>query len=401
MSELSFQFISMIIAINIPLLFVAVALGDSDSRRILLYFCWGVFAGAAAFVLNVYFDSSPQQAQRLNLSIAPLVEEVLKGLPLLLFLNEKRYPHITKVIVFCAMVSGIGFSVQESMYYFSVSSRAISDVAALSVRSCTTALMHGMTTAAIGIGLLLFQKHKHIMVPLVFSLFALSASIHALFNLLLETPLAFIGMVLPLGLFFAGRRFLQEWTGAKEHTMRRDFALVLTGFLALGAFLMDALFSAAYVFLYGGKFTDITVGFYSRSCAYAFLAFTILGLLFVPEAWKARRRILVNIAFAMVIACILYGVVVSNERLLFHAISVLALGSAVFALWLLARRKGARFFAGVVILISALELWRIILYLYGELGGMLGVFSLIYLPVYGLLGWAVWRLRKSGETEPG
>jgi len=401
MSELSFQFISMIIAINIPLLFVAVALGNSDSRRILLYFCWGVCAGAAAFALNSHFDSNPQQAERLHLSIAPLVEEILKGLPLLLFLNEKRYPHITKVVVFCAMVSGIGFSVQESMYYFSVSSRAINDVAALSVRSCTTALMHGMTTAAIGIGLLLFQKHKHIMVPLVFSLFALSASIHALFNMLLETPLAFVGLVMPLVLFFGGRRFLREWTEAKERTLRRDFAVVLTGFLALGAFLMDIVYSVAYIFLYGGGATDITVGFFSRSCAYAFLAFTIFGLLLVPEAWRARMRILVNIAYAVVIGCILYGVVVGNERLLFHAILILALGSAMFALWLLVRHTHKHFFACVVMLISALEIWRSVLELYSDVGGVSEFFSLIYLPAYALLAWAVWGLRSGGEKTPG
>ena len=183
-------------------------------------------------------------------------------------------------------------------------------------------------------------------------------------------------------------------------TLRRDFAVVLTGFMALGAFLMDVVYTAAYIFLYGGNVADITVGFYSRSCAFAFLAFTVFGLLFTPETWKRRRRILVNGAYALVIGCILYGVVAENERLLFQAMLVLTLGCAIFALRLLAHRGKARFFALVVILISLLEIGRTMLYLYGEADRVLGVLLLIYLPVYGLLGWMLMGLRNEYKKEP-
>ena len=147
----------------------------------------------------------------MTLSIAPIVEEICKGLPLLFFLNEKKYPHITKVIVFCAMVSGIGFSVQESMYYFELSSQELGDIAVLAARSLTTALMHGMTTAVIGIGFLLLYKQKFIMITSLFALFALSASIHALFNLLLQTKLAFIAMLMPISMFIGGWLFIKKY----------------------------------------------------------------------------------------------------------------------------------------------------------------------------------------------
>ena len=169
----------------------------------MLYFCWGTFAGLLSYNIN-NFISSPEQAGRAVTAIAPIVEEICKGLPVLLFLRRKRFPKITETIVYCAMACGVGFSIQESIYYFSVSSGAAGDIVTLIIRTLTTALMHGMTTAMIGIGLLTLQKHRHILLPVVFSLLALSASVHALFNLLLPTNLAVIAMLMPIGLFFAG-----------------------------------------------------------------------------------------------------------------------------------------------------------------------------------------------------
>ena len=210
MNDLSFQFLSSFIAIVLPLLFIALILDNRDSKRIILFICWGIFSGILAFNLNNYFGLGWSQVDRMTLSVAPLIEELCKGLPILLFLNRKKYPQITKQILFCAMASGIGFSIQESMYYFAISSREINDIAALVVRSCTTALMHGMTTAAIGAGLLLLRRHKELLIPVIFGLFALSASIHALYNLLLQTYLAFVALLMPFTMLLVGWWFVSN-----------------------------------------------------------------------------------------------------------------------------------------------------------------------------------------------
>ena len=213
MGELQFQFIGTFIALAIPLLFVVFMLGRGDSRRIILYFCWGLFAGVLAFNLNNMLSAG--QVNRLVLSIAPLIEEVLKGLPVLLFLNTGKYPRITRLVVYCAMASGIGFSVQESLYFFALSSHAMSDLLALVFRTLTTALMHGMTTAAFGIGLLVTQKLMLAHIPVIFGLFAFCACVHALFNLLLQTDLAVIAVLMPVAMFFAAWIFMRR---EEEHT---------------------------------------------------------------------------------------------------------------------------------------------------------------------------------------
>jgi len=216
MNDLSYQFISSFFAMAIPLLFVAFIIDNKDSRRIILFFCWGIFSGVLAFNINNYFGFTWSQADRMALSVAPMIEEVCKGLPVLLFLNGKKYPQINKQIIFCAMASGIGFSIQESMYYFAISSRDLGDIAALVVRTFTTALMHGMTTAFFGFGLMFMSKLRQMLVPLIFGLFAFSVSIHALYNLLLNTYLAFVALIMPLLMFITGWWFVRNMDSKKR-----------------------------------------------------------------------------------------------------------------------------------------------------------------------------------------
>ena len=212
MSNLSYQFLSNFIAMTVPLLFIVFMIDNKDNRRTILYLCWGIFSGILAYNINNLLGAEWGQSDRMVTSIAPMVEELLKGLPVLLFLNRKKYPQITKTIVFCAMASGIGFSIQESMFYFAISSREANDIAALIVRSFTTALMHGMTTAIIGVGIMQLRKYTELLVPVVFGLFALSVSIHALYNLLLHTYLAVVALIMPFAMLIAGWWFVRNKT---------------------------------------------------------------------------------------------------------------------------------------------------------------------------------------------
>jgi len=204
MDSVTIQLLGGCISAIIPMLFVALMVQEENSRRIILYFCWGVFASLLSYGGNMFFGAPQDSMARVTSAVAPIVEEVCKGLPVLLFLRRRKYPQITEQIVYCALASGVGFSILESIYYFSISMESISDVVLLMIRALTTTLMHGMSTAFLGIGLLILQKQRQILLPSVFSLFAFSACIHALFNLLLPTNLAVIAMLMPVGLYFTG-----------------------------------------------------------------------------------------------------------------------------------------------------------------------------------------------------
>lgn len=216
MDSITISLLGGCIATIIPLLFVCGLVKDINSRYVLLYFCWGTLSGLLSYGLNNYFAAEPEQAARVYTSIAPIVEELCKGAPLLLFLIKRKISYTPILIVYCALASGVGFSIQESIFYFAQSSGQWADIVTLTVRTMTTALMHGMCTAILGTELMLMKKHKHILFPMIIGLFALSTGIHALFNLLLPTKLAVVAMLLPIGLFFAGLTFLSGFEDEAE-----------------------------------------------------------------------------------------------------------------------------------------------------------------------------------------
>ena len=83
-----------------------------------------------------------------------------------------------------------------------------SDLVTLVVRTLTTALMHGMATGIFGMGLMILQGQRCILLPVVFGLLTVSTGIHALFNLLLPTNAAVVAMLIPIGLYLTGLVFL-------------------------------------------------------------------------------------------------------------------------------------------------------------------------------------------------
>lgn len=214
----------------IPLLFLVVMVRDKYSKYILLYFGWGLVSVLFAFVFNEFFAAIPGQTYRVSSDIAPIVEETVKSLPLLLFLRSKNLN--SRLLIYCAMASGIGFSVQETLYYFTsfTSSPDISVLFPVLVRTITTCLMHGMCTAAIGIGITITSEYKAIRVPMLLGLLALSATIHSLFNILINTRLAFISLIMPAILYFIGLAILSETNSNNEENtvetvLHRDTSL--------------------------------------------------------------------------------------------------------------------------------------------------------------------------------
>ncbi len=194
----------------IPLLFLIFMLKDKQSKTILSYFCWGLFSVIFAFILNEWIAQGAGQPERITGNVAPVVEEALKALPLLLFFKNRKFK--PNLVIYCAMASGVGFSVQETLYYFTsfTSSPDAASLLPLIVRTVTTCLMHGMSTAVLGFGITVTVRLKAVRIPMVLGLLALSATIHSLFNILINTRLAIVALLMPAILYFLGLALLSE-----------------------------------------------------------------------------------------------------------------------------------------------------------------------------------------------
>lgn len=194
----------------IPLLFLIVMIKDKQARYILAFFCWGICSVLVAYIINTSFSYDSEQSARLTTSIAPIIEESLKALPLLIFMIKKQENE--KLVIYCAMASGIGFSVQETLYYFT-SLSSTPDMGLLLpviVRTVTTCLMHGMATTIVGFGIARLTNDRRVRIPIVLGMLSLAVTIHSIFNTLIYTRLAFFALIMPAVLYFVGLMLLSE-----------------------------------------------------------------------------------------------------------------------------------------------------------------------------------------------
>lgn len=191
-----------------PLLCLIILL-KGENRLLMLFFTWGLIAFAISlFVNNFLVRNSFVTIQELSISWAPIIEELTKALPLLYFCfnsKDRRIP-----IVYYGIAVGVGFAIQENyIYIFEHLDENQSPVLFTLSRCFTSCLIHGITTGMIGYGLMLVRKLKEMIWPMLFGLYTLAVTIHALYNLYISTHYQYIGMIMPLLLYLLGYTVLK------------------------------------------------------------------------------------------------------------------------------------------------------------------------------------------------
>lgn len=178
----------------------------------------GVVAGVSYFVNVSLFGLTGADHRLLTIFQAPLVEELLKAVPLLLLIRAGRVGFLVDAAIF-GFATGTGFALVENIYYL----RAVGD-ASLGlwiVRGFGTAVMHGGSTAIVG----MVTKAVTGQARSSRSWFALPGLLaaylfHAFFNSFLLPPLASALLVLavfpPLLMVVFGQseRYLRSWLGS-------------------------------------------------------------------------------------------------------------------------------------------------------------------------------------------
>jgi len=211
--------LSVFLSTIIPILFLA-GLLKRENRMLILFFCWGLIAFLAASYANGVISKNFRMSHTsMAVSVAPIVEEFLKFLPLLTFLFLKK----TKdkfAILYYGMAIGIGFSIQENYLYlnqYKVFNRE-SVLMLVILRGISTSLMHGLTTAIVGFGLCVVKDFKVFTFPLTFGLLALAIVSHSLFNLYINSDMKIIGLIMPLAVYIISLTALHSLDEFKENS---------------------------------------------------------------------------------------------------------------------------------------------------------------------------------------
>ena len=187
-------------------------------------FFWGVIVAAGgAFIINtvlgvgVYLFTGSEAATELTSGslIAPVVEETLKGLAVLIvfFIFRREFDSILDGIIYAAIVA-LGFAAAENSYY--IFARGYQENGwtgfwvLVFVRIVLVGLQHPFYTAFIGIGLAISRMNRQMAIILLAPLIGWCVAVftHAFHNTLLDVMPGLGGMA--VGALF-------DWSGLDRH----------------------------------------------------------------------------------------------------------------------------------------------------------------------------------------
>jgi protease PrsW len=123
------------------------------------HFLWGAFGAVvlgiiASIVLSHFIGISGTESNSASLIrtilIAPVIEEISKGIFLLITVNSKKFDNITDGIIYGAAI-GLGFGMTENFIYFLTYGDSFSSwLQLVLIRSLFSAVMHSISTASFG-----------------------------------------------------------------------------------------------------------------------------------------------------------------------------------------------------------------------------------------------------------
>ena len=133
-----------------------------------------------------------------SLRLAPVIEEILKALPVLLFAlvcsdEEKQ-------VLPLSMAVGIGFAILENAWYLLGNLDTVTLGWAF-LRGISASLMHGICTFLVGCGILYVRKEKALFYTGIFGLLTLAITLHATYNLLVATAWDVLGFLMPVAIY--------------------------------------------------------------------------------------------------------------------------------------------------------------------------------------------------------
>ena len=190
------------VCIAAPLLVAAFCMGKKYYR--MFFFC---FSGMATCLLSAYVNTFFAQLYNANLinattQIAPVVEEIMKLLPLLFYLLifEPRAEKINSSVLILAT----GFATFENICY--LTQNGATDLPFLLIRGFGTGSMHIVCGAIAGYGLVYVWQRGWLRIAGTAGLLCAAVTFHAIYNLLIAYggKVQYIAYALPILTIMAG-----------------------------------------------------------------------------------------------------------------------------------------------------------------------------------------------------
>ena len=186
------------ICVAVPILLMLFVL-EKKSKITAGYMLVGIFVCLFVSEVNgILLDHFNHDEYYVTTTITPITEEIAKALPVLYFaflFSDKR-----DTLISLSIATGIGFAILENLMIFVANVEYVSLFWA-AVRGFSSGLMHGLCTAAVGIGLSFVHKKKKLFICGTFALLIAAITYHALYNTLIQSKYQMIGAILPMATY--------------------------------------------------------------------------------------------------------------------------------------------------------------------------------------------------------
>ncbi len=166
------------------------------SKAVLGFLLIGIFVCLFSSELSgILFGFLPLSTQFMTINITPFTEELLKAIPILIFVFCFK-PKDQKIFE-TSIAVGVGFAVLENAFILASNIDSVSIPLAL-IRGFGAGMMHGLTTFTVGYGLtkIRFTKKFHVTGTVAF--LCIAVMYHSLYNILVQSDYQLIGFILPI-----------------------------------------------------------------------------------------------------------------------------------------------------------------------------------------------------------
>lgn len=168
----------------------------NEARRFNLFYIIGMMVAlCAGFINPLLFGLTSYSPADLTVYISPISEEILKVLPILLYLIFLK-PRKNDIII-AALAIGIGFATLENGTYITMYRNV--DLMFALIRGFASGIMHAVCTAVVGFGIC-YAYDKRLDAIFTFGLLSAVITYHSIFNMLMSArgAIRHIGWILPI-----------------------------------------------------------------------------------------------------------------------------------------------------------------------------------------------------------
>ena len=187
---------NILICISVPLLISLIFVRGNTGK-----FVASFIIGMAVCLISAYISGFIDLASHMGdedtaIFISPIVEEIMKLLPLLFYLL--MFDPKDDSLHLCALGIGTGFATFENCCY--ILAQGADSLGYIMIRGMAVGVMHIVSIMALSMAICISRRYKVLSAPAVLGALSLSMTYHGLYNLLVSVQgiTSYVGYVLPI-----------------------------------------------------------------------------------------------------------------------------------------------------------------------------------------------------------